>query len=782
MSDRFARFVIAYRLQLLVAIVLLSLPMLWLARTTRLSHRAGHIFPWGHPNVNLHIKMSEVFGGSNLVAITMRTSRPDIFSPDLLEKIYRIQRQVELLDGVVKYNIYSIASRKLKYLQTTTDEDGIMMLSAVAFDEMLESIFAGDASLLDTYRKNILNDESIFGTLVSRDRKGTVILASFKYEEDYPYIFKRLQEITAAEQDEETSFYLSGRPIMLGHIQQGMTRILYIFVLALAVMVVLLYSDFRRKRAVTLPLTAGLLSVIWGLGILNLIGFEMDVLSITVPFLVLALSQGHSVQIMQRYYEEGRRHRDAREASRRVLSTLLLPASTAILTDSIGFVSLALLPFPIIQTMAIVAAAGILSIWITNFIFIPIVLSYLRLPDLQELERVGRPGPLLRLLESFGRATVGGRARTTILAGSLVVVVLGLAATTRLQVGEQQPGSPNFWQNSPYNRADRILNTHFAGTNLLWIYLAGEEHKDLLKPEVTGYFDRLQRHLEDRPEIHYTLSYVDALKKVNSALHNNDPRWEILPADKIAAWECLELIMGDPEERRDWFELDLRQANIRAYVSDHTGTTIRSLMADLRAFVADNPPPGLQVEMAASMIGIYEAVLDVISRSQVTNLLFMLAAVFVCSTVAYRSLGAGLLILVPLIVGNIITFAIMALCNVGLFIYTLPVSALGIGVGVDYSLYIITRLRAELAGSGIAEAYATTFRTAGRAVLFTALTVTAGVSMLCISEMRFQAILGIMLGVIMLANMLSGLLVLPALLSLLKPSFLFSAKPAVTGN
>jgi predicted RND superfamily exporter protein len=422
-----------------------------------------------------------------------------------------------------------------------------------------------------------------------------------------------------------------------------------------------------------------------------------------------------------------------------------------------------------------VASASILSIWITNFIFIPIILSYLSLPSEKELERESRSGLLPKILEFAGRATAGGQKRTVILLTALLLFIFGLSAATKLQIGEQQPGSPNFWQDSEYNIGDRILNEHFSGTNLLWIYLAGEEQKDLLKPEVISYFNSLQRYMEERPEINYTLSYVDALKKVNSALHNNDPRWEILPTNKIAAWECLELVMGDPEERRDWFELNLRQANIRAFVSDHMGDTIRDLIQDVKDYIENNPPQGLQIEMAAGLIGIFEAVLDEISHSQIRNMLFMFAAVFVCTAFAFRSYLAGFLVIVPLVFGNVITFAVMALTGVGLFIYTLPVSALGIGVGVDYSLYILSRLKRETALANTEEAYVTTFKTAGRAVIFTALTVTTGVMILCISEMRFQAILGIMLGVIMMANMISGLLVLPSLLSLLKPKFLFKS-------
>lgn len=198
-------------------------------------------------------------------------------------------------------------------------------------------------------------------------------------------------------------------------------------------------------------------------------------------------------------------------------------------------------------------------------------------------------------------------------------------------------------------------------------------------------------------------------------------------------------------------------------------------MKDLRGYLAEHQLPGLTVEVTGGLIGIYEAILDEIRASQLANLLFMFTAVFLCSAVAFRSIVAGLLVLVPLILGNIITFAVMALTGVGLFIYTLPVSALGIGVGIDYSLYILSRLKRELAQTrSEAQAYGTTFKTAGRAVCYTAATVTAGVLTLCLSEMRFQALLGVMLGIIMVANMLSALFVLTTLVSLFKPGFLFN--------
>lgn len=209
MTERFAKFVIKYRFPLLILIVVVSLPLIYLTRTTRLSHRAGQIFPWGHPNVNLHLKMSEVFGRSNLVAITLRTKEGDIFNPHTLGKVYRIQRAVELMDGVVKYNIYSIASRGLKYVETATDTDGVMMLIVETFDDMLEQILKGDQEMLETYRKNILNDDEIYGALVSRDRKGAAILATFNYEEDYLYIFQHLNEVIEKEKDSNTEFQQS---------------------------------------------------------------------------------------------------------------------------------------------------------------------------------------------------------------------------------------------------------------------------------------------------------------------------------------------------------------------------------------------------------------------------------------------------------------------------------------------------------------------------------------------------------------------------------------------
>jgi predicted RND superfamily exporter protein len=347
-----------------------------------------------------------------------------------------------------------------------------------------------------------------------------------------------------------------------------------------------------------------------------------------------------------------------------------------------------------------------------------------------------------------------------------------------VNVGDLIPGSPNFWKDSEYNRALAILDKKFTGTNLYSIYIAGKKNEDLWNAELARDVEALQRHLERRPDVGYAVSYINILKKVNKAMHDNDPRWEVLPTNRPMTMQFLDSFVNSagPEDPRAFFEMDFRQANIRVFMRDHLGRTVSSVIEDTANFLSDpaNRRSDADIVQAAGMIGIYGAINEVIGKSQVSNIIIMLMVVFVFCGIAFRSLFAGLIVFIPLILGNLITFAVMGFGRVGLFIYTIPVAALGIGVGVDYSLYLISRLKDEMKDNeDINVAYEKAITTAGRAIFYTAATITVGLLALLLSDLRFQAILGGMLATVMMLNMFTALLVLPTVLSWLRPNFIF---------
>jgi predicted RND superfamily exporter protein len=732
----------------------------------------GDIVPPNHPYVKLHDKMTETFGGVHLVQIAMQVKQGDVLDPVNLGKLYRIDQALRDMQGISTSKITSIASRKFSRSHFYYDEQGYPALEFEKYQEIIKKIMAGDKQEAAAFREEVLNNNAV-GAFLSPDRKRTLILAGFQYEEDYRYIFDTLQKVVKDESDGNTEFYLAGRPIMLGYIDSSFRGILTVFAIAVLVMVLTLYLDFRTIRGVLLPLSSGLIGVIWGLGFMAFLGHSIDVLGVTIPFLLIALAHGHSVQILSRYYYEFAHGRDRVEAAVESMVGLLKPMTTSIFADAVGLFVLILMPFKSIQSMATVGTVGIVAICIGCFIFIPVALALL--PPMKQ-SSVNREeswfGPLFARLAAYSL----GKGRWPILGGTAVVLVIALVGAFKVQVGELQAGSPDFWPNSPYNKAERVVS-QLTGNNLLWINVEGDSRGALYDPKVISDINALQRHLEERKEVGYTVSYVDGLKRVNAARHESDPRWEIIPTDAGMAGEFIGAVAGGNQgydENKDLLTMDYRKGTVSVYLKDRKPDTMRNVIADTRDFLKNNQKSTIRFELPGGSAGIYSAINEEIEKNEFLSIAIVVISCLGLTILAFRSVLAALIIFIPLLIGKAITMAFMGYGGIGFFVYTLPVITLGFGLGIDFSLYILARLKEEISESGdFVQGYIKALATSGRAVLFTGLTMTGGLLTLILSQMRFQAILGAMLSVVVMANTIIALLFFPVLLSVLKPKFLF---------
>jgi predicted RND superfamily exporter protein len=537
-------------------------------------------------------------------------------------------------------------------------------------------------------------------------------------------------------------------------------------------MVVTLYLDFRTIRGVLLPLSSGFIGVVWGLGFMSFVGHRIDVLGMTIPFLLIALAHGHSVQIISRYYYEFANGRNREEAAVESMIGLLKPMTTSIAADAVGLFVLILMPFKSIQSMALVGTAGIVAICIGCFVFIPVVLALLPPMKRSSVEREeGWLGPIFELLAVFSL----GKGKWPILIVTVVVLVIALVGASKVKVGELQSGSPDFWPNSPYNKAEKVVE-NMTGGNLYWINIEGDHTGALYDAKVMQDVNALQRHLEERPEVGYSISYVDGLKKVNAAMHENDPRWDILPTDTASAGEFIGMIGGSQgyDETKDMFTKDYKEGTIAVFLKDRKPDTLRNIIADTRDFLKNNQTSNVRFEFPGGLAGVYAAINDEIESNEFLSVAIVVAVCLILTAIAFRSVLAALIIFIPLLIGKAITLAFMGYGGIGFFIYTLPVVTLGFGLGIDFSLYILARLKEEISESDdFVKGYVKALATSGRAVLFTGLTMTGGLLTLVLSEMRFQAILGSMLSVVVMANTIIALLFFPVLLSVIKPKFLF---------
>ena len=773
MRRQIVRAILKLRLPIVVLVIAITLFFLYhfieQLRHAKLYREAADIAPKGHPFVRLTGYMGQVFGIGHLVEIVMEVKDGDIFQTESLAKLYRISDKIYDLRGVMNGNVISLASRsRVKSFRTFLDERGITTLMVENWSALARKAIS-EPAFLPEYRQRVLSNEQLYGRLLAWDKKSTVILAYFWSDKDYRYIFDNIRQILKAEEDANHRFYMAGRAVALGHLALYMNQMLVLFGIAILLIMAMLFLAFRTMRGIFIPLWAGFVTVVWGLGSEALLGIQMDIMSIVVPFMIMAIEVSHSIQILSRYYEEYEKWGDNKRACEEAMVGLWKPGISSIVTDGAGFATLFFIPFQLLQQMAWSATYGVLRIFITTLIFLPAFLSLLPAPTRRELERFKRGSASMdRLLGWIARVTWDRKGRWWIMVITIVLIPIAIIGAQRVEVGELQEGYPIFWADSEYNQAERVLNSSFFGTNPYLIHIKGKGRGAMAQPDIVTDVNTLQRRLESRAEVRGALSYVDVIKGVNMALHDNDPRWYVLPGDYESNYQMMEIFRtgGGVEHSKGYFEIDFSEGNLAVFVKDHRGSTIRGLLQETDDFVKNGKRSTADIQQAAGIIGIFAAVMEEIKKGQVSSLIqISIVIVFFC-IITFRSLITSLIILVSLAIGTLITFATMGFGQIGLFIYTVPVASLGMGLGVDYALYITSRLREEIAknNSSFYQAYQQALTTSGKSVIYTALSIAIGLSILLVSPLRFQAILGGMVAVVIVVNMLAAILLLPILL------------------
>jgi len=775
MVDIFARFIIKFRWPICIIVLLITAFLTYEATQISLPEELADIAPKGHPNVKLTGFLNEVFGVGTLVEIGVEVKEGTIFNKETIGKMHRIGEKIYDMRGVIRGQVVSIASHSgVKNLRTYTDDMGLSVLDSQSFRDLAKRVIT-EPDFMPVYRQTILNNEAIYGKLVSWDQKSAVIMGRFWDESEFKYIFQTLRKILKEEEDANHKFYLAGRVIEMGYLHKFMGYMVYLFGVAMAAIVVLLFLAFGTWRGIFMPMWAAFIAVSWGFGSEHLLGWKMDIMTIIVPFMIMAIEVSHCVQILNRFYEEYEKWEDKKRAAEETLRGLTIPSAASIITDGAGFVVLFFIPFSLIQHMAISASYGIVRIFFTTTVFIHAFLAVLPAPTAKEMERVRRRNQLfMKILGRVAQLTWNPRGRVVVFLAYAAVLVITIIGANKMEIGDMQEGSPLFWYDSEYNQAERLINNNFFGVNPYVIHIRGGKASALADPQLVRDVHNLKNHLEDRADVRGSSAYTEVLKGVNMAFHDNDPRWYILPNDYTTIWQFMDIFRtsGGPDDSKAFFEIDYSEAMLGIYVKDHRGSTIRDIIRDTDEYLKENQQSKYEFRQAAGLIGVFAAIMDTIRKGQRDTLILISVAVLVFISITFGSVWGAFLVIGVLELSNLILFGAMGFTEIGLFIYTVSVATLGLGLG-DYAIYTVCRMQEERqAGKSPEEAHFISLTHAGTAVFFTGMSLTLGVLTLLLSAIRFQAIMGGMLAVVITANMLGALLLLPALMIQLKPKFL----------
>lgn len=773
--QHFVEACIRYRLFVVSAYMVVTAIMLVAASRVEITTVFEDLLPQDHPYVQVHEKIKNTFGGSNLVSIMLEVEQGDIFNRDFLRKLQKATKDLQQVDGVNPFQITSLASKKLKEVRGSTNAIDVRSL-------MWPDVPEDDQGLAEL-KESVLANALVHGAYVSQDLKAALITVDFYDDElDYSRIFSQIRAIADTVEDEDVRVRVVGEPILYGWVNHYLPETLQIFLLTICSLIALLFVIARTWRGTLLPLLAGVTSAIWALGSAQLLGFNLDPLVIVIAFLITARAISHSVQLVTRFDDELARGAESTTAAAQAsMLQLFKPGVLGVMTDAGCIMVVMLTPIPLLEKVAVIGTIWVLTIILTACVLTPVLLSWIKKPE-GYVHGLDLSAVIQRVL-SLCIHIATSRWRFAMLSMAVLTFVVSGLYATKIQVGDAEPGSPILWPDSTYNQDSAAINSQFQGADQMLVVFSGNEPDAVKEPSVLRNMGELQKFMAAQPEVGGSLSISDVIPSVRSVLWEGNPRHLELGADRRENGELLYMYTSgsDPGDMARFADPQYQDAALTFYFRDHKGETIRTAIARVKEYVEQNPIAEGEYQLAGGLIGTLAAVNEVILVGQVESIALALLVLVIFCAIAYRSTVAGLFFMVPVVLANTVTFSYMAWQGIGMNISTLPVAALGIGLGVDYAIYIVDGIREQLhKDSDLKKAIVNSLRTAGKGVLITALTLTASVVLWWASSLRFQADMGILMGIWLFVSAVSALLIVPSMVYVLRPDFITagSVRPA----
>ncbi|MEW4982271.1 MAG: MMPL family transporter [Cycloclasticus sp.] len=782
-SARIANWVVEHRKTAYILVLLPSLLLAYSIPSIEIFSRFSDLLPQQHEYVKNYNRMKEVFGGANVITMSLESKKGDLFTKKTLDKVKYLTEQVDLISGVNHYQVASIAHAKIRVVKT--NKEGMVISRAVLPREVPSDIVG-----LKTLKEEILNNPIVYGTYVSKDGSSALITAGFDEKRlDYEQIHTRLSELkNEIEKDGETLLHIAGEPMLKGWIYSYSEQLYQIFFITFLIIIVLLFMHFRAISGVFIPVFCTLLSAVWGLGLVGWMDYNLDPLILVVPILISARTTSHCVQLIERFQDERRNGASPQEAVRTSMGELMIPAFIAIFTDAAGLLVLSVSSIPMISKLGVYCSFWSLSNIVTVSILVPLLLLSFPVPIRQKAGKVTHSFAS-NFMGSLGRFLVSGKSTIPVTVLVIVILMGGFFYGGKVTVGENKPGSPLLFEHSEYNQAAQRISEKFAGANQLSIYIEGEEAHVVKRPDVAKTMEAFIEHMQDAPKFGGTRDLPTLVRSVNRLYHYDDPRWYILPNSQKNIGNTLfmyEAGAAVPGVIQEYMDLEGRRANFVVYFKDATGSTVDAAIERAKEFIETHPLEGVKYYLAGGIIGVTAASNEEVEYSELMQTVLILMVVMVSVIVTYQSFVAALFVFVVLFLAIVINRAYMGFREIGLNINTLPVTAVGIGIGVDYVIYVIDRIKEEYhinmlkVGDKIIdktkelnEAIITTLRTTGAAVVFTAVTVVGGiVYWIPGSALRFNSEMAILLILLMVSNMIGAITIVPLLIRVLKPKFL----------
>lgn len=741
---------------------MLTLFLTWQAINTKLDASFTKNIPLNHQYMQTYIKHIKNFGGANKTLISLCNEQGEIFNEPFFLKLKEVHDQLFFIPGIERTQVKSLFSPSTRFVEVV--EDGF------AGGPVIPANFNFTKADLAIVKQNI-DKAGLVGRLVSNDYRCAMLSANIM---DFdPATGKSLDTISLADTLEQDirqqyqtaliSIHIIGFTKMVGDVAKGAVGVLLFFAIAIFITTFMVFCFIKSFKLTFLPVICSLIAVIWQLGWLSTLGYGLDPMSILVPFLVFAIGVSHGVQMINSVKKRILHGSSVEEAAKVSFKLLLLPGIVALLSDSVGFLTLLAIDIGIIKELAIAASIGVAMIILTNLVLLPLLLSYTKL-NFSNLNNNTSFEPLINKEKSaslfifIAKCACANNARIIVFITFVLFIVASYFAQ-QMKIGDIQAGAPALHQDSRYNQDVKKITDNFSVT-VDYISVIVEAFPDACTYyETLNKMDEFQWRVNNVTGVDSAISLASVAKKINAGYNEGYSKWNVLPRNQQSLVQSIARIPTSS----GLLNSDCSVMPIVFFLKDHKAETIERVITEIKKQTLVFSTDKIKFTLASGPVGVMAATNEAVKEAQIPMLVYVYAAVIILCYLSSQCIYATASVVLPLILVSALAQWLMTLLDIGLTVSTLPVIALGVGIGVDYGIYIISAMVIHLReGKNVEKAYLLALQERGSAVLFTGLTLAIGVSTWFFSSLKFQVDMGILLTFMFLVNMLAALFVLPA--------------------
>ncbi|MBT8338477.1 MAG: RND family transporter [Desulfatitalea sp.] len=762
------RLIFNNRWVIVIVCVLITLFLGHQATKLQLNASFDKMIPTGHPYIANYLKHEkDLTGLGNVVRIGVANTQGSIYDKDYLSLVQKISDEVYLIAGVDRPFMKSVWTPNVRY--TVVTQEGLDA------GPVIPESYDGSEESLKQLAFRIQNSGEL-GKLFAVNGKSSVlsvpILSTYSDGSpvDYSKLGDRLEQIREKYQDDKTKIYITGFAKIVGDLIEGLKEVVFFFFLSMLIAVAMVYWYTRCIRSTVLLVSCSLTAVIWLLGLLPTLGYSLDPYSMLVPFLVFAIGMSHGAQKMNGIMQDIGRGTHKLVAARYTFRRLFLAGLIALLADAVGFAVLLMIDIQVILELCIATSIGVAILIFTNLILLPVLLSFTgvsaeaaaRSLKAEESEKdVKTLNPLWKFLGNF---TQRKRAIITI-SGAAMIAAAAIWVGQGLKIGDLDVGAPELRPDSRYNRDVAFMTENYGASSDLFVVMIRTPEWGSANSDIMQRIDMLEWELRALPCVDSTNSLALLNRRIYVAYSEGNPKWYDLPRNQAS----LNNFTGMAP--REIYNENWSLSTLYVYLKDHRADTLSAVVETVKNFSDNYNMNDAKFLMAAGPAGIDAATNIVVKKAWRLMILLVYGAVILLCFITFKSWRAVAVAVLPLMLTSILAEALMVSLNIGVKVATLPVVALGVGIGVDYALYLLSVVMTHLRqGASVAQAYMKALLFIGKVVMLIGVTMSAGVATWMMSSIKFQADMGIMLSFMFLWNMLGALILLPALAHfLLKP-------------